>query len=218
MRLQALLLSIAFLACSSGGGSHASDAGTDVEGTDSADDGSSGSSGGSGPSGSSSGSGGSGSGSGSMLPDASMPPCNLTLQGALSAAFPCTTTLEYFTSSNRTTFTISVADPRPLQLISITLQRPGHTMSGTWSNTDPGASGGVNVEGSPDDAGFPVWQATSGPADGGSQSQYDLQLMVGSGKPVPTGETFGSTGTMTATLVPEPSTGAAGNVTMHVSF
>ncbi|HEX8789568.1 MAG TPA: hypothetical protein VF765_01355 [Polyangiaceae bacterium] len=217
MRLQALLLSIAFIACSSSsGGSHASDAGADVEGADGAD-GSSGSSGGSGSGGDDSG-GGSGSSGGSMLPDSSMPPCNLTLQGALSEAFPCTVTLEYFTSSNRTAFTISVADPRPLQLISITLQRTGRTMSGTWTNTDPMASGSVIVQGPADDAGFPEWQATSGSQDGGSQSQYDLQLMVGVGKPNPTGETFGSTGTFTATLVPQVSTGATGNLMLHVSF
>ncbi len=91
-------------------------------------------------------------------------------------------------------------------------------MSGTWTNTDPAVGGGVTVEGPAGDAGFPTWQATNGSQDSGSQSQYDLQLTVGIGKPDPTGETFGSTGTFTATLVPEPSTGATGNLSMNVSF
>lgn len=216
MRLQALLVAIGFLACSSGSAGHASDAGSDVEGIDAT--GSGGSSGSSGSGGSGDDSGGSGSSSGVPLSDSSAPPCNLTLQGALSASFPCTTTLEYFTSSNRTAFTISVTDPRPLQLISITLQRSGHAMPGTWTNTDPAVGGGITVEGPSGDAGFPVWQATGGSQDAGSQSQFDLQLMVGVGKPSPTGETFGSTGTLTATLDPEATTGAMGSVSMHVSF
>jgi hypothetical protein len=140
----------------------------------------------------------------------------------VTGAFPCTTTLEYFTSSNRSVFSIAVADPRPLQLIQITLQHSGHPMTGTWSNTDTGASGGVTVEGSEGDAGFPVWQAVAGSSGaqdgGGPPAQYDLQLMVGLGKPTPTGESFGSTGTLAASLQAVTQSGATGTVTLHVAF
>jgi hypothetical protein len=220
MRLQALLLCIAFLACSSGSAGHASDAGGDVEGADGAD-GSSGSGGGSGSGGSSGGSG-SGSSSGIPLTDASEPPCNLTVQGAVTGAFPCTASLQYFTSANRSTFAIAVGDPRPLQLVSVTIQHVGHPMSGTWASTDTGASGGATVEGVESDAGFPTWQvsaASSGGQDGGgAQGKYDLQLTVGVGKPTPTGESFGSTGTLSATLPAVTQSGATGTVTLHVAF
>ncbi len=218
-------MSIAFLACSSGSAGNASDAGNDGEGADAAD-GSSGSGGGSGSGGSSGGSGG-GSGSSSGLPitDASEPPCTVTLKGEATGVFPCTAMLEYFTSSNRSTFTIAVADPRPLQLIQVTIQHSGHPMSGTWSDTDTGASGGVTVEGAEGDAGFPTWQSSAGGGagdgggdGGGTPGQYDLQLMVGVGKPTPTGESFGSTGTLDATLPAVTQTGATGTVTVHVAF
>jgi hypothetical protein len=219
MRLQSLLLAIAFLACSSGGARHASDAGNDGEGADVADS-SSGSGGSSGSSGSSG--GGSGSSSGLPIVDASEPPCNVTLQGAVTGVFPCTTTLEYFTSANRSTFAVAVADPRPLQLIQVTMQHSGHPMSGTWSNTDTGASGGVTVEGPQGDAGFPTWQSLAGSSSaqdgGGSPATYDMQLMVGVGKPTPTGDSFGSTGTLTATLPAVMQSGATGTVTVHVAF
>lgn len=209
MRLQASLLSIAFLACSSASAGHAADAGADAESADGA--GSSSGSGGSGSGGSSGGSGGSGSSSGMPLTDASEPPCNLTLQGAVNGAFPCTAKLEYFTSSNRSTFSIAVADPRPLQLVSVALQHAGRPMSGTWSNADAGATGGATVEAS-GDAAFPTWQTS------GTQGSYSLDLMVGTGKPTPTGEFFGCTGTLSATLPAVASSGAAGSVTLHVDF
>ncbi len=210
MRLHALLLSIALLACSSGSAGHATDAGMDAEGLDGT--GSSSGASGSSSGGSSGGSGGSGSSSGAPLTDASAPPCNLTLQGAVNGAFPCTAKLEYFTSSNRSTFSIAVGDPRPLQLVSVTLQHAGHPVSGTWSNTgDAGATGGATVEAA-GDAAFPTWQSS------GTQGTYSLDLMVGTGKPVPTGEIFGCTGTLSATLPAVASSGATGSVTLHVDF
>jgi hypothetical protein len=135
-------------------------------------------------------------------------------------------------ATDRSAFSIAVADPRPLQFISITLQNPGHPMSGTWSSTDPGASGGAEVQATPTDAGTPTWQYFAGsttPQDaaapdgaaqdgGGTEGSYTLDIMVGQGMPVPGGEMFGSTGTFTATLPAEPQSGATGTVTVKINF
>jgi hypothetical protein len=233
MRLGMSLFAIALLlACSSSSNHASSDAGSDSANEGGPDTGSGSGSGS--ESDGASGSGGSGSGSSSGPPtDASgQPPCTLTLQGAVSFAGACTTTTEYFTAANRTTFSIAVADQRPLQQISITVQRPGHPMSGTWSSTDPGATGGALVQAESADAGSPTWQCTAGPAtsedagatdsgaqDGGSAGgSYTLNLMLGRGMPMPTGESFGSTGTFAATLPAVTQSGAMGTVTMHVDF
>jgi hypothetical protein len=232
MRLGPSLFAIALLAaCGSSSNHSSSDAGTDVESEAGPDTGSSSSGG----SGNSSGSGGSGTGSSSGLPmdGSGQPPCTITLQGAVNIAFSCTTTTEYVSAANRSLFSISVADSRPLQLLSITLQEPGHTMSGTWSSTDPGATGGAEVQqGSMDGGPSPTWQVTAGgttpsdasapeagPQDGGSsEGSYTLDLMVGLGMPTPTGESFGSTGTFAATLPAVTQSGATGTVTIHANF
>ena len=233
MRLGASLFAIALLlACSSSSNHATNDAGSDAENDSGPDTGSS-SSGGSGSSGSS-GSGGSGVGSssGTVLSDAAMNPCMISLKGAISFAFPCTTKTVYFTAANRGAFTISVADPRPLQLISITLQHQGPLMSGMWSSTDPAVSGGAMVQEVPTDGGMtPTWQVTAGaPADAGTpddsgspdaaatEGSYTLDLMVGQGMVMPGGETFGASGTFTATLPAVTQSGATGVVTIHANF
>jgi hypothetical protein len=236
MRLGLSLIAIAaLLACSSSSNHASSDAGIDAQ-SDTGPDSASSSSGGSG---SSSGSGGSGSSSGLPITDGSgQPPCTITLQGAVNLSFSCTTTTEYFTASNRSFFAIMVADSRPLQLLSISLQNAGRPMSSTWSSSDPGASGGVEVQEAPVDGGpAPTWQVTAGettppdasatdasspeagPQDGGTtEGSYTLVLEVGIGMPTPTGESFGSTGTFTATLPAVMQSGAMGTVTVHVDF
>src|SRR5215472_458059 len=133
------------------------------------------------------GGGGNGAGGGS-LPDSSEPPCSLAVSGAATAARPCTTSLEYFTAGQRSAFTISVADPRPLQLISISLGRPGYPTTGTWASTDPGAAGGATVETVPTEAGTATWQCVAdGTGDAGTGS-YSVAITVGQGKPTSTGE------------------------------
>lgn len=234
MRFPASLFSVALIAACGSSSNHASsDAGIDGESDASPDTGSS-SSGGSGSSSGSSGSGGSGSSGGGLPMDGSgEAPCTITLTGAVNLSFPCTTTTEYFTAANRTVFTLDVADSRPLQLLTIVLQNAGHAMSGTWSSTDSGASGGVEVqEGSMDGGPSPTWQVTAGastppdasapeagPQDGGmTEGSYTLDLMVGLGMPTTTGESFGSTGTFAATLPAVTQSGATGTVTIHANF
>jgi hypothetical protein len=234
MRLGLSLFAIAVLAACGSSSNHASsDAGSDAESDAGLDTGSSSSGGGSSGS---SGSGGSGTGSsgGSLPMDGSgQDACRVTLTGAVNVSFPCTTTTEYFTASNRSVFTIDVADSRPLQVLSIVIESAGQTMSGTWSSTDPGASGGAEVqEGSTDGGSSPIWQVTAGgttstdasapeagPQDGGTtEGSYTLDITVSRAMPNPTGESFGATGTFAATLPAVTQSGATGTVTIHANF
>ncbi len=231
----ALVASAAFYACGSGSdaGSPPGDAGTDLG---KADNYNGGGGGGYNPF-DAGGAGGSGGG-GNPLPDGSDPPCTLSVSGAATLSFPCLTTTDYFTAVKRTTFIINVADPRPLQSLSISLGHEGFPSTGTWTSTDPGASGGVSVEQSSTEAGAPTWQCVASPAspedggaeggteggttdagaDSGNGSCYTLNLTIGQGIPTSTGESFGSTGTFDALLDAVPQTGATGTIKIHVDF
>jgi hypothetical protein len=172
---------------------------------------------GSGSGGSSSGGGsGSGSSSGVFVPDGGPPPCNLSVSGAVSGAFPCSVSVTYSTAGNRGDVTISVADPRPLQLITLSLQQPGVPMTGNWANTDTGASGGITVEGESDATVVPTWACTVGGT--APQGTYTMQLHVGAAMPEMGGEVFGASGTLDAVLPGVTSTGATGTVSLHADF
>jgi hypothetical protein len=191
------------------------------------------------------GTGGGGAGGGIVEPDGAGVPCNVSVSGpTLSVGLTCTTTTEYFSAVKRTTFNVSVEDPRPLQLVSITIQEPGFPKTGTWTSTDPGASGSASIQEVPSQTGTPTWQCVASgaaPEDGGAPEGgdegglpeggsseggapdgggacYTLDITVGQGIVTSTGESFGSTGTFTSTLSPQPGTGASGNVTLRVTF
>jgi hypothetical protein len=162
-----------------------------------------------------SGSGGSGSGSGGEIMDSSQPPCTLDLTGALSGSFACVVSVTYSKLSMRGDVTISVANPGALQEVAVSVQQPGVPATGVWANTDPGASGGMTVQGKPA-AMVPTWQCSVGGA--APQGTYSMNLRVGIGKVTPSGEEFGATGTLDANLPALAQTGATGTVKMHVAF
>jgi len=168
-----------------------------------------------GGSGGSSGGSGSGSSSGVFVPDGGPAPCNLSVSGAVSGVFTCSVSVTYATAANRGDVTISVADPRPLQQITLSLQKPGLPVTGSWANTDTGASGGITVEGE-SDASVPTWACTVGGTS--PDGTYTMQLQVGAGMPDMGGEVFGANGTIDAMLPAVTSSGAMGTVSLHATF
>ncbi len=170
------------------------------------DDSGSGSGGGSG--------GGSGSSSGDIM-DSGEPPCLMALSGAINANVTCEVTLTYTTVTQRADLTISVPQPMPLQAVSVEISQPGEPVTGTWTGTDTGAMASISATDSIQSVNE-TWQCEA--SGGNSQGEFTLDLTVGKGRVTSTGQSYGATGTLTATLLPQNPTDATGDVKMQVSF
>ena len=159
--------------------------------------------------------GGSSSGSdGAPLDDASMPPCNLSVSGPVNGTFACVVTLNYSTAGKRSSLSIQVPMPKAFQEVVVSAAQPGLPMTGTWSSSDTGATGGVTVIAPASGMMDPTWQCSAGGANG----SYTIDIKVEGGMPTPGGEAFGVTGTLDATMPAKTSTGATGTLTMHATF
>ena len=143
--------------------------------------------------------------------------CSVTLSGVASVAgtYNCAPTVTGWQQSNNMgAFGFAIAASGTAPGINVGLGFPGEPHSGTYSNTDTGAQGGVAVTlGS--GASTQAWAALSGTS--GNQGSYSLKF-TGLGTSISTsaGKTYGASGSLDATLPGSGST--TGTVTLHVTF
>jgi len=147
--------------------------------------------------------------------DSGEPPCVMGLSGGVNANVTCEVTLTYTTLTKRADLTISVPQPMPLQDVTVQIGQPGEPMTGTWTGADSGATASISVLDSINSMNE-SWECQAGGST--SQGSYDLELTVGKGRITSSGEAFGATGKLSATLAPQTVTGAKGNVVMQVTF
>jgi hypothetical protein len=151
------------------------------------------------------------------LTDRGQPPCTVTMTGAQVRSFDCVVTATYFASSMKTSFTLTVPMPEPLEQVSVSLENIGPLMSGTWGSNMTGASGNVTVRGVSGGAMIPTWgaQASAGAAVG----SYTLEVMFKGGMAsMGGGEAVGASGMLSASLAPVASTGAMGTIVLNATF
>jgi hypothetical protein len=147
--------------------------------------------------------------------DSGEPACLMALTGGVNANVTCEVMLTYTTLTKRADLTISVPQPMPLQDVTVQISQPGEPMTGTWTGSDSGATASISALDSINSMNE-SWECQVGGST--SQGSYDLDLTVGKGQITSSGELFGTTGKLSATLAPQTATGASGTVMMQVTF
>ena len=144
-------------------------------------------------------------------------PCSIRLRGAIAATLACTASVTWNESKNLGAVSLTVAQPAPLQIVNVTLARPGPPAVGSWKGSDRRADGAVVVakHGSP----LPSWLASSAGDGIPAQGAYTLYVStLTSSADTSYGRSYVAHGTLDATLAPQPKTGANGEVRVRASF
>jgi hypothetical protein len=144
--------------------------------------------------------------------------CMVTVSGAATGSFPCQVAILYSGANDLASVTISASMPAGYQQVSLTAQRPGMPMSGTWTNSDSGAKAAMIVQQSGGSV-PPSWICSIG--NGMDSGSYSLPLTIASCTLIGDGtadQVCKGTGSLSAMLPFVMGTGATGTVTVNATF
>ena len=143
--------------------------------------------------------------------------CSVTLSGAQTGTYDCHSAFAIWDATkNQGGFTFSVSAGGTTPQITVAIEFTGEPHSGTISNTDTGASGGLTVYLSSGGSGT-YWAALTDTSN--SQGSYSLKFSgVSTTYSTTSGKTYNTDGTLDATMPAVSGTSATGTVTLHATF
>jgi hypothetical protein len=143
-----------------------------------------------------------------------LPPCNLTLSGAVTSAQQCRSVVATWAQVSNQTAVLMNPVGTPIPTVTVAIGFTGQLRAGTFTHADAGAVGQVVVtSGASQWAAFPVSFATP-------QGTYSL-IVTDPGVSTASGNGTiwpAVVGTLDATLPAIAGTSASGSVTLHLVF